>query len=74
MKKSLILLMTSLMLLMISCQSVERVPYWEIVPPPERPKLINLSDDPLRQSTMNLNTLVNHVYRWENWYHQLVDY
>ncbi len=74
MKKSLILLMTSLMLLMISCQSIERVPYWEMVPPPERPKLINLSDDPLRQSTMNLNILANHVYRWENWYHQLVDY
>ena len=63
-----------LLIVLISCQSIEKVPYWEIVPPPERPKLINLSDDPLRQSTMNLNTLVNHVYRWENWYNQLVDY
>jgi hypothetical protein len=74
MKKSLILLTISLMLLITSCQSVERIPYWELVPPPERPRLVNLSNDPLRQSTMNLNLLVNHVYRWENWYEQLTSY
>lgn len=74
MKKSLILLILLSTILTISCQSVERIPYWELVPPPERPRLVNLSNDPLRQSTMNLNLLVNHVYRWENWYEQLTSY
>lgn len=73
MKKLLISLILSLIIL-TSCSTVPRTPYWELVPPPERPRLINLSDDPMRQLTMNMNTLVSHVYRWETWYHQLVDY
>ena len=73
MKKLLISLILSLMVL-TSCSTVPRTPYWELVPPPERPRLINLSDNAIKDLTHNLNLLVSHVYRWENWYHQLVDY
>lgn len=75
MKKVLLISLTTLsMLLTASCQSTPITPFWELVPPPSRPRLVNLSDDPLRQSTMNINLLVNHVYRWEEWESQLRDY
>jgi hypothetical protein len=75
MKKCWVLLLLLLMILITSCKTVPTtVRYYDIVPPPTRPKLVQVMNDPIKGLTKNLNLLITHVERWEAWYKQLKAY
>jgi len=74
-KKCLILLLLSLIISITSCKTVPtREPYYDIVQPPSRPKLVQVMDEPIKGLTHNLSLLITHVERWEAWYEQLKAY
>ena len=75
MKKCWILLLISLTIGITACKTVPtREPYYDIVQPPSRPKLVQVMDEPIKGLTHNLSLLITHVERWEAWYKQLKAY
>jgi len=74
-KKCLILLLLLLIISITSCKTVPTtVRYYDIIPPPTRPTLVQVMDDPIKGLTHNLSLLITHVERWEAWYEQLKAY
>ena len=75
MKKCLILLLLLSTISITSCKTVPTtVRYYDIIPPPTRPKLVQVMDEPIKGLTHNLSLLITHVERWEAWYTQLKAY
>jgi hypothetical protein len=74
-KRYLILLLLLSTISITSCKTVPTtVRYYDIIPPPTRPKLVQVMDEPIRGLTHNLSLLITHVERWEAWYKQLKAY
>ena len=75
MKKCLILLLLLSTISITSCRTVPiREPYYDIVQPPTRPKLVQVMDEPIKGLTHNMSLLMTYAQRWEAWYEQLKAY
>ena len=75
MKRYWILLLLLSTISITSCKTVPTtVRYYDIIPPPTRPKLVQVMDEPIKGLTHNLSLLITHVERWEAWYKQLKAY
>jgi hypothetical protein len=74
-KRYLILLLLLSTISITSCKTVPTtVRYYDIIPPPTRPKLVQVMDEPIKGLTHNLSLLITHVERWEACYKQLKAY
>ena len=66
MKRYWILLLLSLIISITSCKTVPTtVRYYDIIPPPTRPKLVQVMDEPIKGLTHNMNLLMTYAQRWE---------
>lgn len=66
MKRYWILLLLSLIISITSCRTVPTtVRYYDIIPPPTRPKLVQVMDDPIKGLTHNMSLLMTYAQRWE---------
>jgi len=62
---------------MISCKTVpttERLPFYEVLEPPQRPVLQQLMGEPLKGAIANMNLLIGWGERWESWYKAYKEY
>jgi hypothetical protein len=65
-KKCLILLLLLLTISITSCETVPTtVRYYDIIPPPTRPTLVQVMDDPIKGLTHNMSLLMTYAQRWE---------
>ena len=65
-KRYLILLLLSLTIGITACKTVPTtVRYYDIIPPPTRPKLVQVMDEPIKGLTHNMNLLMTYAQRWE---------
>jgi len=59
---------------LVSCKSIDKVSFYEILDPPSRPVLSQLGDEPLKDAIQNMNLLMRWGDRWESWYIQYKEY
>ena len=65
-KKCWILLLLLLIISITSCKTVPtKEPYYDIIPPPTRPKLVQVMDEPIKGLTHNMSLLMTYAQRWE---------
>jgi len=65
-KRYLILLLLLSTISITSCKTVPTtVRYYDIIPPPTRPKLVQVMDEPIKGLTHNMNLLMTYAQRWE---------
>ena len=75
MKKCWILLLISLTIGITACKTVPtKEPFYDIVQPPSRPTLVQLTDEPMKGLVQNLNILMAYGQRWEAWFEQYKAY
>ena len=65
-KRYLILLLLLSTISITSCKTVPTtVRYYDIIPPPTRPTLVQVMDDPIKGLTHNMSLLMTYAQRWE---------
>ena len=75
MKRQQLILLILLLILGISCKTLPVIePYYNLVPPPSRPVLEEISDQPVKQLTENMNLLMLYGLRWEAWLENMKEY
>ena len=66
MKRYWILLLLLSTISITSCKTVPTtVRYYDIIPPPTRPNLVQVMDNPIKGLTHNMNLLMTYAQRWE---------
>ena len=66
MKRYWILLLLLSTISITSCKTVPTtVRYYDIIPPPTRPNLVQVMDDPIKGLTHNMSLLMTYAQRWE---------
>jgi len=65
-KRYLILLLLLSTISITSCKTVPTtVRYYDIIPPPTRPNLVQVMDEPIKGLTHNMSLLMTYAQRWE---------
>lgn len=75
MKRYSILLILLLTLGITSCKTIPTsVRYYDIVPPPTRPRLIQFETTPTKEGVHNINLLMTYSQKWEKYFDDMKVY